>query len=77
MTNCWKSCEKYCQNSILEKVTEVRGAAMKIQILQMIEGARKARGLTVVIDVFRAFSLECYLMEKDGLLLSREIYLPD
>ena len=37
---------------------------MKIQILQMIEGARKARGLTVVIDVFRAFSLECYLMAK-------------
>ena len=35
---------------------------MEIQILQLIEGARKAKGLTVVIDVFRAFSLEAYLM---------------
>ena len=34
---------------------------MNIQILQLIEGAKKARGLTVVIDVFRAFSLEAYL----------------
>ncbi len=36
---------------------------MKIHILQGIEGARKARGLTVIIDVFRAFSLECYLFD--------------
>lgn len=35
---------------------------MKIEILQLIEGARAARGLTVVIDVFRAFSLESYLL---------------
>ena len=35
---------------------------MNIQILQLIEGARAARGLTVVIDVFRAFSLEAYLL---------------
>ena len=34
---------------------------MNIQILQLVEGAKNARGLTVVIDVFRAFSLECYL----------------
>ena len=33
---------------------------MDIQILQLIDGARQARGLTVVIDVFRAFSVECY-----------------
>ena len=37
---------------------------MNIQILEMIEGARQAKGLTVIIDVFRAFSLECYLMAK-------------
>ena len=37
---------------------------MKIEILQMIEGARKAKGLTVIIDVFRAFSLECYLFDR-------------
>ncbi len=33
---------------------------MKIQILDLISGAREATGLTVIIDVFRAFSLECY-----------------
>ena len=35
---------------------------MEIRILQLIEGARKAEGVTVVIDVFRAFSLEAYMM---------------
>lgn len=34
---------------------------MDVQILHMIDGAKKAEGLTVIIDVFRAFSLECYL----------------
>lgn len=34
---------------------------MNIQILQLLEGAKQAVGLTVIIDVFRAFSLECYL----------------
>ncbi|MEY8337101.1 2-phosphosulfolactate phosphatase [Lachnospiraceae bacterium 62-35] len=34
---------------------------MKIKILHLIEGAKQAEGLTVIIDVFRAFSLECYL----------------
>ena len=36
---------------------------MDIRILQLIEGAKQARGLTVIIDVFRAFSLEAYLMD--------------
>ncbi len=35
---------------------------MKVELLQMIDGAKQAKGLTVIIDVFRAFSLECYLM---------------
>lgn len=35
---------------------------MNIQILQLKEGAEKAKGLAVIIDVFRAFSLEAYLM---------------
>jgi 2-phosphosulfolactate phosphatase len=34
---------------------------MGINILQLTEGAKKARGTTVVIDVFRAFSTACYL----------------
>jgi len=34
---------------------------MNIRILHMIDGAKAARGLTVIIDVFRAFSMEAYL----------------
>jgi len=37
---------------------------VNINILQMIEGAKKARGLTVVIDVFRAISVESYFMSE-------------
>ncbi len=37
---------------------------MEIKILQLLDGAKKAEGLTVVIDVFRAFSLACYIMEN-------------
>ncbi len=33
---------------------------MKIEILHLLEGARQAEGLTVIIDVFRAFSTACY-----------------
>ena len=33
---------------------------MEIQILQLLEGAKRAKGLTVIIDVFRAFSTACY-----------------
>ena len=35
----------------------------KINILHFIEGAKQAEGLTVIIDVFRAISLECYLYD--------------
>lgn len=37
----------------------------KIKILHLIEGAKQAEGLTVIIDVFRAFSLECYLYDMN------------
>lgn len=36
---------------------------MDIRILHLLDGARNAEGLTVIIDVFRAFSLEAYLYE--------------
>jgi 2-phosphosulfolactate phosphatase len=36
----------------------------EVRILQLEEGARQARGLTVIIDVFRAFSLECVLFGR-------------
>ncbi|HAX94503.1 MAG TPA: 2-phosphosulfolactate phosphatase [Bacteroidales bacterium] len=37
---------------------------MQIEILEFEEGARQARGLTVIIDVFRAFSVECYAVDS-------------
>lgn len=37
---------------------------MTIKILHLLDGARAAEGLTVIIDVFRAFSLACYLADK-------------
>lgn len=37
---------------------------MNIKILQLIEGAKEATGLTVIIDVFRAFSVEAYLFSR-------------
>ncbi|MBN2480235.1 MAG: 2-phosphosulfolactate phosphatase [Bacteroidales bacterium] len=37
---------------------------MQIEILHLIEGARQASGITVVIDVFRACSLACYMLDK-------------
>ncbi len=33
---------------------------MNVRILQGVQGARAARGLTVIIDVFRAFSVEAW-----------------
>jgi 2-phosphosulfolactate phosphatase len=38
---------------------------MEIEILEFAEGARKARGLTVIIDVFRAFSVACYAIDAE------------
>jgi 2-phosphosulfolactate phosphatase len=37
---------------------------MQIDILQLIEGAREATGLTVIIDVFRAFSTASYVFAR-------------
>ena len=39
---------------------------MNIQILHMVEGAKQATGLTVIIDVFRAFTVETYLMRNNA-----------
>ncbi|MFH1233892.1 MAG: 2-phosphosulfolactate phosphatase [Patescibacteria group bacterium] len=35
---------------------------MNIEISQRIEGAKQAKGLVVIIDVFRAFSTACYII---------------
>ena len=37
---------------------------MNIEITEFVEGARHSKGLTVIIDVFRAFSVECYAIES-------------
>ncbi len=37
---------------------------MNINILHLLEGAKEAKGITVIIDVFRAFSLEAYLFSQ-------------
>jgi len=37
---------------------------MDIRILQLSEGAEKAEGLTVIIDVFRAFTTACYIIQN-------------
>jgi 2-phosphosulfolactate phosphatase len=37
---------------------------MKIEILEFVEGARKASGVVVIIDVFRAFSVACYAVDS-------------
>ncbi|MFP4661579.1 MAG: 2-phosphosulfolactate phosphatase [Halanaerobiales bacterium] len=39
---------------------------MEIKYFQLIEGARKAEGLTVIIDVFRAFSTACYVFNNNA-----------
>ncbi len=35
-----------------------------VKILHMVEGAKAATGITVIIDVFRAFSVEAYLIAQ-------------
>lgn len=39
---------------------------MDVKILHMIEGAKEATGITVIIDVFRAFTVEVYLMNNNA-----------
>lgn len=39
---------------------------MKIQILHLVEGAKAAKGTTVIIDVFRAMTVETYLMKNNA-----------
>lgn len=48
---------------------------MEISILSLKEGAKQAKGITVIIDVFRAFTLEAYLFSqgaKEIIAVSKE-----
>lgn len=38
---------------------------MDVRILKLKEGAKKAKGAVIVIDVFRAFSVEAYLLNNN------------
>ncbi len=42
---------------------------MKIDILEFVDGARKARSVTVIIDVFRSFSVACYAFDSGAVRL--------
>ena len=48
---------------------------MEIRTLSLMDGAKQAEGLTVIIDVFRAFSLETVVLENhaDRLIAVREV----
>jgi 2-phosphosulfolactate phosphatase len=37
---------------------------MNVKILEFVEGAKRADGVTVIIDVFRAFSVVCYAIDS-------------
>ena len=37
---------------------------MNVQILELIDGAKAAKGLTVIIDVFRAMTVEAYVIQN-------------
>jgi 2-phosphosulfolactate phosphatase len=42
---------------------------MQIEILEFVEGAKRAKGVTVIIDVFRAFSVACYAFDSGAVKL--------
>jgi 2-phosphosulfolactate phosphatase len=42
---------------------------MKVEILEFVDGARNAQGVTVIIDVFRAFSVACYAFDSGAVRL--------
>jgi len=50
---------------------------MKIDILNLVEGARKAHGLTVIIDVFRAFSTACYVIDNGATKIITVAFIED
>src|SRR5665647_575148 len=39
---------------------------MQVNIVEFVEGARRAKGVAVIIDVFRAFSVACYAFDADA-----------
>ena len=50
---------------------------MDIKILHLLEGAREAKGLTVLIDVFRAFSTACYVYHAGAATIRPVAFIDD
>ncbi len=48
---------------------------MEIQILEFVSGAQEAEETTVIIDVFRAFSVACYATTRVLPALSQQVTL--
>jgi 2-phosphosulfolactate phosphatase len=53
-----RSCTKIITTFTPEKIR-----IMQVEILEFSEGAQKAKGVAVIIDVFRAFSVCCYAFD--------------
>ena len=43
----------------------LKNSKMDITIKEFIKGAQEAQGVTVIIDVFRAFSTACYALTTE------------
>ena len=56
-----KGRNNYCYIFVLH-----RRNCVNINTYHFVEGAKKARGVAVIIDVFRAFSVECYLSHNNA-----------
>lgn len=50
---------------------------MKVEIVEFVEGARKAKGLAVIIDVFRAFSVACYAFDAGAVRIIATAEVPE
>jgi 2-phosphosulfolactate phosphatase len=50
---------------------------MKVEIMEFVEGARKAKGIAVIIDVFRAFSVACYAVESGAVRIIATSGVPE
>jgi 2-phosphosulfolactate phosphatase len=61
---------------MIEDISKLEeGSRLKIQRLSLLEGAQKARGTTVIIDVFRAFTCEplLYYYGASSIILEENI----
>ena len=52
-----------CDEVKIIAIFTFKSKKMNVEIMEFVEGARKARGIAVIIDVFRAFSVACYAVD--------------